>query len=742
MPQARVRRRAAWGAVVATGALLVGGLTAGTLSGGAAGAATVAQGLDCGVGGSQTMTVTGTAPATVLPSGTFTVDLDIASAKANGAAIDTLAWSFEAPTGTSIVAGSASTVGTGTGTLGSVTTATSGSIVQLKVAGPIANGATFKPPTLRFQLAATAAAGTALSVRVRQSPAYSLKAAGFAVSCSTTGTRGAITTTTVQAAPTSSTSSTSTSSTSSTAPAGTVPTTTTSTTSPGPTAETWTPTAACGTVATRTVPAGATSAAITAVGASGAKGGQVAGATGGGGQAGGQVTGSIAVTGGQTLSAVIGCNGTNGGSSSGPGGAGFATGGSGGKGNGVLTSDHYGGGGGGASAVCVGASCLSGQGGVSPRIVAGGGGGGGSLNCAGTSVGAGGRGGSGSVTSDGSGGGASGLNGGNGLHSSGGAGGVNANAGNAGGGTGGNGSQGSGTNSGGGGGGGGYRGGAGGSGTSGGAALCAGGGGGGGGSSWAASTVSSASFTQPASATAAVTVVFTVAAPAPTPDITPFETAGDLVDQQYADFAGRAPTVEERTAAVAAIQSLSTDAEATILPLVPTDLTAPDAQVIRLYLAYFKRPPETTGLQYWLSQLAAGKTANTASQLFTGTPEFKAMYGTLTNRQFVELVYQNVLERPGEQEGVDFWTAQLDTKQRNRGSVMVNFSEAVENRNDKAVHVGVVRIYLAMLGNTPGKAYLNAAVAPERAGTATVQAVWRTVVDDIRHSSAYADRVG
>ena len=288
------------------------------------------------------------------------------------------------------------------------------------------------------------------------------------------------------------------------------------------------------------------------------------------------------------------------------------------------------------------------------------------------------------------------------------------------GGPGGNGSQGSGTNSGGGGGGGGYIGGSGGTGTTGGAALCAGGGGGGGGSSWVADGLTGASFTQPGGG-ASVTVVFTVD-PVPTPDITPFETTEDLVVQQFEDLLGRAPTTEELETAIEEIDTFDRVAEDVILDLLSDDQHAVDAQVIRLYLAYFGRPPETAGLEYWVAAIEGGKSVHTASNQFAAMNEFRSLYGPRTNRAFVELVYQNVLGRAGEPAGLDYWTGELDAGRFKRGTVMTQFSEAPENRTAKTVHVGVVRIYLAMLGSTPRKAYLNAAVAPFRAGDATVPA--------------------
>ena len=54
-----------------------------------------------------------------------------------------------------------------------------------------------------------------------------------------------------------------------------------------------------------------------------------------------------------------------------------------------------------------------------------------------------------------------------------------------------------------------------------------------------------------------------------------------------------------------------------------------------------------------------------------------ATYGALSNRAFVELVYNNVLGRQGDGGGVAHWEGQLNGG-RDRGSVMVGFSESAE----------------------------------------------------------------
>ena len=470
-----------------------------------AAAAAVDQGLGCGIGGSQTMKIDGTAPSTVAAGGTFTVTLAPNAAKVSGSAIKNLEWAFQAPAGSQVVAASATTVGTGTTTGGSIGTpsaAISGNTVFLRITGKIANNATFTPPAVRFDVAATGAVGTQLPMKVRTSgTAYSLTAdlGNTKVNCNATNPISSFTNTAIVGGTTTTTAVTTTTTTTGGG------STTTTAAPPVITTETWTPAGECGSVQTKVVPAGTTSAALVAIGGKGGKGDGVAGANGGNGRDGGRVTATATPAPGSTISAIVGCDGVAGSSSSGNGGAGFSAGGNGGKGSGVFTSNHYGGGGGGASAICTGPNCTTTM--ATPLVVAAGGGAGGSLNCSGTSVGAGGLGGAGAMTPApaAAGTGPSGNNGENGNKSSGGAGGVNNVPGIGHGGNGGNGTQGSGTNSGGGAGGGGYIGGAGGTGSAGGGALCVGGGGGGGGSSFAATATTAAGFATANTASASVT---------------------------------------------------------------------------------------------------------------------------------------------------------------------------------------------------------------------------------------------
>jgi hypothetical protein len=48
----------------------------------------------------------------------------------------------------------------------------------------------------------------------------------------------------------------------------------------------------------------------------------------------------------------------------------------------------------------------------------------------------------------------------------------------------------------------------------------------------------------------------------------------------------------------------------------------------------------------------------------------------------------NVLDRPGEQAGVDYWVGLLDTKAATVASVLAGFSESAENQVATAVVIG------------------------------------------------------
>ncbi len=138
------------------------------------------------------------------------------------------------------------------------------------------------------------------------------------------------------------------------------------------------------------------------------------------------------------------------------------------------------------------------------------------------------------------------------------------------------------------------------------------------------------------------------------------------------------------------------------------------APVVRLYLAYFQRAPDRDGLDYWVGQYSAGVSIGQISQQFATSPEFVATYGSKTNREFVQLVYRNILERQPDAAGFTFWLGELDAGRQTRGSLMAVFSESAEFVTKTLAKVKVTQLYVAMMQRGPdaeGFAYWVARLA-------------------------------
>ncbi len=106
--------------------------------------------------------------------------------------------------------------------------------------------------------------------------------------------------------------------------------------------------------------------------------------------------------------------------------------------------------------------------------------------------------------------------------------------------------------------------------------------------------------------------------------------------------------------------------------------TAHRHSVYRLYRAYFLRDPEPAGWDYWSNTLASGRMSLIQiSEFFSRSDEFKKRYGSLSDAEFIDLVYRNVLGRSPDGSGRSHWVGRLSAGET-RGMVMVGFSESDE----------------------------------------------------------------
>lgn len=179
-----------------------------------------------------------------------------------------------------------------------------------------------------------------------------------------------------------------------------------------------------------------------------------------------------------------------------------------------------------------------------------------------------------------------------------------------------------------------------------------------------------------------------------------FTSARLFVMQQYRDFLGRegeSGGVDFWTSQIDAgrprayvIESFFNSAEfqGTIAP------------VARLYFAYFLRVPDYDGMNFWIGAYRAGNALEAISNSFASSAEFASRYGSLDNAGFVNLVYRNLLGRAPDAGGVSIWLGQLDSGM-SRGQMMMQFSESLEYRRLLDHQVYVTMAYFGMLRRAP-----------------------------------------
>lgn len=95
-------------------------------------------------------------------------------------------------------------------------------------------------------------------------------------------------------------------------------------------------------------------------------------------------------------------------------------------------------------------------------------------------------------------------------------------------------------------------------------------------------------------------------------------------------------------------------------------------EVAALYSAIFNRAPDQAGLEFWVNAIEGGDSLVQAAEGFTQHPVFAETYAGLTNIEFVQQLYVNVLGSAGDAKGIQFWTDKLAAG-ASKGQVVAEF---------------------------------------------------------------------
>jgi hypothetical protein len=81
-----------------------------------------------------------------------------------------------------------------------------------------------------------------------------------------------------------------------------------------------------------------------------------------------------------------------------------------------------------------------------------------------------------------------------------------------------------------------------------------------------------------------------------------------------------------------------------------------------LYLTYFNRAADQSGLSYWQARLEAGESIDSLHQAFANpdVPEISALYTDAnTAESYISTVYRNLLNRDPDTSGLDYWSGRI-----------------------------------------------------------------------------------
>lgn len=220
------------------------------------------------------------------------------------------------------------------------------------------------------------------------------------------------------------------------------------------------------------------------------------------------------------------------------------------------------------------------------------------------------------------------------------------------------------------------------------------------------------------------------------PTLAPFSTLDAYVRRQHGDFTMYTPGDAEVASDVAKLTA-GTEKPSDLVDRLRASAWFDGAYgpAIRLYRAYFLRTPDPSGLDFWANRRRNGYTLSSISQQFAVSPEFKRRYGSLTNAQFIDSIYQNVFDRAPDPSGRAFYLRRLDDRSWSRGKVVLQFSESNEYQVDTTALVSVIEIARGMNGKAPSPALVDDLLATRQAGGN--EAVFAAVIS----GQTYRDRI-
>jgi len=114
---------------------------------------------------------------------------------------------------------------------------------------------------------------------------------------------------------------------------------------------------------------------------------------------------------------------------------------------------------------------------------------------------------------------------------------------------------------------------------------------------------------------------------------------------------------------------------------------ATSTQLQELYVAYFGRAADPSGLDYWV---AKGTSTKAFAAHMHAQPEFNSLYGTKSVEEQVNQIYQNLFARDADVDGLGYWTLKINLGEMSLASIANDLIYAAKNDEGSSADLAVL----------------------------------------------------
>lgn len=128
--------------------------------------------------------------------------------------------------------------------------------------------------------------------------------------------------------------------------------------------------------------------------------------------------------------------------------------------------------------------------------------------------------------------------------------------------------------------------------------------------------------------------------------------------------------------------------------------SAAEERVLGAYLAYFGRPGDLNGLNFWSGELqSAGGNLDAIINAFGTAEEFDRRFGDLSNEALIENLYEQILGRTPDPVGRDYWLGELESGRRTLEEISIAILDGVQGDDVDIVgnRLAFAKLYVSLL---------------------------------------------